>query len=91
MDLPQNMLFQVVYIKGILYIHFEMPDILIVSTSIFFIFLKYKCKHPVSKPNFVMYVCRNMDNEIMEKFEKYIFYKKKFLINGPYYFEFDPF
>lgn len=38
-----------------------------------------------------MYVCRNMDNEIMEKFEKYIFYKKKFLINGPYYFEFDPF
>ena len=38
-----------------------------------------------------MYVCRNMDNEIMEKFEKYIFYKKKFLINGPYYFELDPF
>ena len=32
-----------------------------------------------------MYVCRNMDNEIMEKFEKYIFYKKSFWLMAPYY------
>ena len=30
-----------------------------------------------------MYVCRNMDNEIMEKFEKYIFYKKSFWLMAP--------